>query len=299
MIAELAASLLAYGQLLVRGLPMMIAIGAVVPVLTIVSGRCNDQGHWWRNPGIAVDLCYWFMLPLVGSLFRLSFVVAGAFLILGMRDPDELSAMVEGGRGPIAALPRWGQVALYMGATDLLLYWTHRLFHGRTLWRYHAIHHSPADVDWTAAFRFHPVNVALHTVLADAAMILCGMPIEVLVIVAPFNAVTSALVHANLPWTFGPFRYVLASPVFHRWHHTDWRRGGSRNFAPTFPILDVAFGTFFMPKGELPSDYGTDDEFLPESFLAQMLYPFRKPVRGSAFGSGARPAPEAVGLQAD
>jgi sterol desaturase/sphingolipid hydroxylase (fatty acid hydroxylase superfamily) len=82
------------------------------------------------------------------------------------------------------------------------------------------------------------------------------------------------LVHANLNWTFAPFKYLLASPVFHRWHHTALDRGGSSNFAGTFPIWDVLFGTFYMPESELPDAYGIADKSFPESFGAQMLYPF-------------------------
>jgi sterol desaturase/sphingolipid hydroxylase (fatty acid hydroxylase superfamily) len=28
---------------------------------------------------------------------------------------------------------------------------------------------------------------------------------------------------------------VIATPVFHRWHHTTAERGGEKNFAATFP----------------------------------------------------------------
>ena len=66
------------------------------------------------------------------------------------------------------------------------------------------------------------------------------------------------------------------APVFHRWHHTAADRGGSSNFAGTFPIWDLLFGTFYMPENELPDAYGIDDQSFPESFGAQMLYPFRR-----------------------
>jgi sterol desaturase/sphingolipid hydroxylase (fatty acid hydroxylase superfamily) len=45
---------------------------------------------------------------------------------------------------------------------------------------------------------------------------------------------------------------VIATPVFHRWHHTAAERGGEKNFAATFPVLDLIFGTFHMPAGEKP-----------------------------------------------
>jgi len=72
---------------------------------------------------------------------------------------DELSDYLSNGRGPLGALPFWGQVAAYLLLSDFLLYWNHRLFHGDRLWRYHAIHHSAEEVDWTTAYRFHPVNL--------------------------------------------------------------------------------------------------------------------------------------------
>ena len=76
----------------------------------------------------------------------------------------------------------------------------------------------------------------------------------------PLTIAHSAFVHANLDWTLGPFKYVIAGPVFHRWHHTAADRGGEKNFAATFPILDVIFGTFYMPAGQLPDNYGIGED---------------------------------------
>jgi sterol desaturase/sphingolipid hydroxylase (fatty acid hydroxylase superfamily) len=95
----------------------------------------------------------------------------------------------------------------------------------------------------------------------------------VFVILGPINVLFSSLVHANLNWTYGPFRYVIASPVFHRWHHTSQEEGRDKNFAPTFPFLDVIFGTFYMPKGKLPETFGVDDP-VPDDFIGQLKYPF-------------------------
>jgi sterol desaturase/sphingolipid hydroxylase (fatty acid hydroxylase superfamily) len=64
--------------------------------------------------------------------------------------------------------------------------------------------------------------------------------------------------------------------MFHRWHHTTAERGGERNFASTFPILDVLFGTYYMPQNARPDAYGVADRNFPPSFGAQMLYPFRR-----------------------
>ena len=67
--------------------------------------------------------------------------------------------------------------------------------------------------------------------------------------------------------------------MFHRWHHTALERGGSRDFAGTFPIWDLMVGTLSMPANALPDACGIDDKSVPEGFGAQMLYPFQRSPR--------------------
>ena len=88
---------------------------------------------------------------------------------------------------------------------------------------------------------------------------MAGISPNIMLWVGPFTTFHSAFVHANLNWTLGPFKYVLATPVFHRWHHTALEEGGNTNFAGTFPIWDILFGTFRMPESRLPDDYGKDE----------------------------------------
>ena len=81
--------------------------------------------------------------------------------------------------------------------------------------------------------------------------------------------------HANLNWTFGPFRYVLASPVFHRWHHVREPAIHDKNFAPTFPIFDLMFGTFHMPKaGERCRPAMASRGRAGQAIIGQMIHPF-------------------------
>jgi len=180
-------------------------------------------------------------------------------------------------------LPLWCQCLAILLIQDVLLYAIHRLFHTRAGWRFHAVHHSPEVLDWTSTQRFHPVNAIAEFALADAVVLLLGFSPMALAILGPINLVYSGMVHANLNWTFGPFRYVLASPVFHRWHHTSEAEGLDRNFASTFPFLDLLGGTFHMPAGKRPEVYGTGD--VPRGFVGQMAYPFR----GIETWAGRRP----------
>jgi sterol desaturase/sphingolipid hydroxylase (fatty acid hydroxylase superfamily) len=229
---------------------------------------CNPGMFWWKDLRAAgTDCTYWLVLPLLGRLFRVWLLALGVRLLFGAAGLHAL---------PVNEWPLWLQAVLILLIQDVLLYWIHRAFHTRAAWRFHAVHHSPKLLDWMSSPRFHPVNTLLGFSLAEAVVLLLGFSPEALWALAPFNTVYSAMVHANLSWTFGPLRHVFASPVFHRWHHTTLAEGRDKNFAPTFPFLDVLFGTFYMPPGKAPGQFGIDETDFPEDFWGQLVYPFRK-----------------------
>ena len=275
MLSELFAVLQVAGETLLKIVPISIALGIVFALLTHWSA-CNPGRPWWRKREIVTDVCYWFLIPLAARFVRIGLMVLGAAMLFDIHGADALIKFYDNGFGALAAMPLWAQALTFLAVSDFLLYWFHRLYHGAALWKYHAVHHSSEDIDWISAARFHPVNILLGTVIVDVALLLAGISPNVMLWVGPFTTATSAFVHANLNWTLGPFKYVLAGPVFHRWHHTAADRGGSSNFAGTFPIWDLLFGTFYLPENEMPDAYGIDDESFPESFGAQMLYPFQR-----------------------
>ncbi len=264
-------------------LEWMTALGIAFAVLTRLM-PCNPGMYWWKDlRGAGTDFVYWFVVPVLLRLARTGMLAVGVNLLFGGRDPDWL---------PVRAWPLWQQCLIILLVQDVYLYWGHRLFHSRMGWRFHAVHHSPEVLDWTATSRFHPVNNLLTFALADVAVLLMGFSPAAVVVLTPFNIVYSAMVHANLNWTFGPLRYLLASPVFHRWHHTTRAEGLDRNFASTFPLLDVIFGTYYMPRGKLPADYGNGEADYPDDFWGQFFQPFRRrrpalPPADSAAGSEA------------
>lgn len=254
-----------------------IAILAVVftGLAVFASQACNPDRKWWRNPELPTDVCY----ALSSTVLQPYLSLPAAFLIFICLSPvmsaAEFKDFIQNGRGPLAGIGFGWQIVAFLIGYDFFSYWTHRGFHSAAMWRFHAIHHSSTDVDWQSGYRFHPVNTALSPCLVTAGMLALGISPEVPATLAAFDVVMSGLVHANLNWTFGTFKYVLASPVFHRWHHGPANDGGSMNFAATFPIFDVMFGTFFMPKDRLPLQFGVDDPNFPKTFLGQILYPLR------------------------
>lgn len=240
---------------------------------------CNPGMNWWNDrTALRTDAYYWFLLPLVLPLCRqLLVIVVAAALFAGTSDKELVGFFMKGtGFGPLGTWPLWVQALALLALSDVYLYWVHRLLHTNRWWRIHAIHHSPKVLDWTSTRRFHIINMVVSFVAADVLMLALGFSPAAIVLLAPYNMLFSVFVHSNLKWDFGPFRAWLASPVFHRWHHTSVKHGGMKNFAPTFPVLDIIFGTYYMPKGELPKDYGIADQDFPDDFWGQLLYPFKQ-----------------------
>ncbi len=172
----------------------------------------------------------------------------------------------------ISRWPLWTQIGVVAVVYDGMQYALHRWLHGDMLWPCHAVHHSAQEIDVMTSFRNHPVNFLVGVGLPTAVLLLLGFSPAAFVALAPFNFIMASLVHANLKWTYGPFRYVLSSPMFHRWHHAIVEGSQSRNYAPNFPIWDLMFGTFYMPKGETPQAYGAPE--VPDRFIGQLVYPF-------------------------
>jgi sterol desaturase/sphingolipid hydroxylase (fatty acid hydroxylase superfamily) len=270
---ELLAFFNSVGETLTKNIWISLALAAVFTVLTWF-WACNPGRPWWRKPDIVTDLCYWFFIPVITRYLRIGLLIVGAALLFGITTADGLIAFYDNGHGPLAALPLTVQMVLFLVGEDFILYWTHRCFHGERMWKYHAVHHSSEELEWISAARFHPVNLFLGSVFADVALLLAGISPNVFLVLGPLTIAHSAFVHANLDWTLGPFKYIIAGPVFHRWHHTAAERGGERNFAATFPVLDLMFGTFYMPAGALPDNYGIAEREFPKTFPAQLAHPF-------------------------
>ena len=246
----------------------------------------SNQRKWRR--GFLTDVAYWFFTPLISKpLTQLCILLtlAPVFLVLG-RSLDR--ATLVAGHGPVLALPAWLQVLLSLFVGDLIGYWTHRWVHTRRLWAFHAIHHSSEELDWLSSVRLHPVNEIVTRVCQAVPFVLLGFSPALIAGYVPFLTFYAIFEHANLAWHFGPLRYVVASPEFHRWHHTSEDEALNKNFAGLFPVIDLAFGTFYLPAGKRPTVFGLRGSApMPATLWAQLLHPFRKRPRRS-------PRPEAI-----
>ncbi len=230
--------------------------------------------------GLATDIAYWIFNPLLAEAairaLVLAVLAALALAIYGRIEKAEILA----GYGPLSRLPVGTQACLMLVLADFVGYWSHRMFHRPRLWPFHAIHHAPTTLDWLSAARVHPVNELAGRLAIVMALLPLGFKPQTLAWTGPIFSLYALFLHANLDWDYGPFRAVLASPRFHRWHHTSEAEGRDKNFAGLFPLWDKLFGTYYMPSGKVPRQFGTDTP-VPRGLIAQLAFPFRRAAKRS------------------
>jgi len=260
-----------------------LAVGFVV--LSVVFGVIERRWpsrkgqRWWRT-GIKTDLGWLFFDPIVGqglALVAVVVVVVVLAKIAGVQlDKEHIKAWMSRDT-MISSQPALLQALEALIWFDFIGYWSHRAFHQiGILWRYHAIHHSSTEVDWLSSVRVHPVNEIGSRLAQTIPLVLVGYSAGVVVTFIPLLTFYAIMLHANVSWDFGKLRYIVGSPVYHRWHHTSEQEGLDKDFAAMFPWMDWMFGTLYFPKDRQPMEFGVLGEDIPNSLWKQLLYPFRK-----------------------
>jgi sterol desaturase/sphingolipid hydroxylase (fatty acid hydroxylase superfamily) len=139
---------------------------------------------------------------------------------------------------------------------DFFFYWFHRLQHvNRILWQEHAVHHSDMSLNVTTTQRAHFLEFFLTPIVVGVPMtLLFDLPPANLVIITLIPAAWAYFVHINIPLGFGRLWWLITSPQFHRIHHSIEPAHIDKNFCLFFPLLDVVFGTAYVPRpGEYPA----------------------------------------------
>jgi sterol desaturase/sphingolipid hydroxylase (fatty acid hydroxylase superfamily) len=230
------------------------------------------------TPELVTDMCYWLFMPPLRVIARivtlLLLVLLG--LLLGMhRGLHPLD-----GFGPVAAQPTALIVIELVVLMDFATYWAHRSFHAiPALWRFHALHHSATYVRWSTTGRVHPLNELANYIVTVVPFALVGFPVYAVVPMTPAVIAYALFAHTQVNVSFGPLSSVFVSPRFHRWHHTHSDEGGNKNFGNVFSFWDRLFGTYYFPANRMPEKFGLDIDDVPESYLGQLVYPFRRRKR--------------------
>jgi sterol desaturase/sphingolipid hydroxylase (fatty acid hydroxylase superfamily) len=203
------------------------------------------------SAGLFVPLEAWFPIRRQRTAARAALACAGLLALntalmqlVGAPLLAAVKALV--GAAP-ASLPR---ALAVVALADVLGYWTHRAMHRvPALWRLHAVHHAPTELSWLEAWRQHPVDFVLHGLAVGLPGALLGASLSELAAVVVLRKLYTSFLHANLRVRLGALERVLASPAFHRVHHSADPGDHGTNYAGTFALVDRVFGTFRAPQG--------------------------------------------------
>jgi sterol desaturase/sphingolipid hydroxylase (fatty acid hydroxylase superfamily) len=169
----------------------------------------------------------------------------------------------------------WIGFALVILGRDFCDYAIHRAMHTKWGWPAHAAHHTDTHVNGFTTFRIHFLESMAMQITYLFLLTWMQLP-QLIPILALLRLLHNFYVHLNLDWTHGRFKYVIASPVFHRWHHADVPEAQGKNLANIFPVFDVIFGTYYeagpcrAPMGALASGLADKNPILI------WIYPFQQ-----------------------
>jgi sterol desaturase/sphingolipid hydroxylase (fatty acid hydroxylase superfamily) len=227
---------------------------------------------------ILTDLGYYFVSGLLPSIL-LSVPLAALAWVVHKAVPGGFTAAV-------GAWPLWVRAIASMVVLDIGSYWGHRLSHEiPLLWRFHAIHHSAEHMDFMVHTRAHPIDMVFTRLCGTIPLYILGLAgaatptqtgesIILVLSVLYVQKMWGFFIHSNVRWRFGPLEWLVSTPAFHHWHHTnDGPDVINKNYAAMLPLVDRMFGTLYLPKDKQPERYGIDQPVSPH-LLGQLIDPF-------------------------
>ncbi len=168
------------------------------------------------------------------------------------------------------------QFLLVMLVADIVQYWSHRAYHEVPfLWKFHAVHHSSKEMDWIAGSRVHIVEILITRTFVFLPIVLLGFSngaVNAYLIFVAFQAVFD---HANISVNPGLLRYIIVTPNFHHWHHSQDQEALDKNYAVHFAFLDYLFKTAVNSQKMWPDRYGVLGDYVPRGFIKQFIFPFK------------------------
>ena len=194
-----------------------------------------------------------------------------------------------------ASLPWPVTVAILVLLFDLADYWTHRLMHTSVLWGVHAVHHSEQRMTWMTSSRVHLFEPTIVKLGYVALLGWTGVPAWALLASNTVAYLHNRYVHCDVGWNHGSLAAVIASPNWHRWHHSVEPSAYNKNYANVFSFIDVIFGTYHNP-GRCETEVGLREIPNP-GVVNQLLLPFSHLVEQAKQAISERRTPSVAANQ--
>ena len=309
----LVAGGLSLGNLILgrRRNPNLVAFALVIAAVALGGSRVPVGDFPDHTPYVGLD---WFILDLLGSTlifvvieklfplyrgqpifrrewqtdlkhFAVNHVLVGLMLLLVNFVIHHGFAWLVNHDFQLAVQKIWflPQLLLCILVADLAEYFTHRAYHEvPLLWKFHSVHHSAKTMDWLAGSRQHIFEIIATRIAVLAPLFVVGFSESVInayIIIVGFQAVFN---HANVHLPWGPLKYLIVTPDFHHWHHSQDDEAIDKNYAAHYSFIDYFFGTGVKSEKKFPERYGVVGDYMPDGFVNQQLFPFKAMIKPDA-----------------
>ena len=145
-------------------------------------------------------------------------------------------------------IPIWIALILAFLLLDLGIWLQHLLFHHISfLWRFHKIHHSDEEVDFTTGVRFHPLEIIISMIYKLILLAIIGPPVALVIIFEIVLNASSIFNHGNIKISKSfdiALRKLIVTPNMHRIHHSAEEKETNSNYGFNLSVWDKLFGTY-------------------------------------------------------
>jgi sterol desaturase/sphingolipid hydroxylase (fatty acid hydroxylase superfamily) len=225
--------------------------------------------------GFKTDLIYVFFIDfflMTAGLYALTSLIEFFFLKMtssfGLRFPIvNLDAL----HSPFL------RFLLFFLIIDFVQWFAHFLLHRvNFLWQFHKIHHAQETLGFASTRHFHwGEYLILKPMLWIPFGLLGFQAAEYFLYYLWCGYFLTFFSHCNIKINFGFLNYIFITPQTHYWHHArNIPKRFGVNYASSLVIWDLMFGFFYNPRDKKPI-LGIPDNDVPDSFLGQMIYPFK------------------------
>ncbi|HSW25543.1 MAG TPA: sterol desaturase family protein [Burkholderiaceae bacterium] len=152
--------------------------------------------------------------------------------------------------GPLALL------VLFIGQ-EFCYYWYHRAAHRvRWFWCNHSVHHSPNQLNLSAAYRIGTFGRLTGTPLFFVPLMWLGFHPKLVLQALTFNLLYQFWLHTTWIPKLGWLEGIVNTPSAHRVHHGANPEYLDANYGGVLMVFDRLFGTYRAERDDVPVRYG-------------------------------------------
>lgn len=143
------------------------------------------------------------------------------------------------------AMDRWYHWLLLFLGLEFFYYWFHRAGHEiRWFWATHSVHHSPEEINLSAAYRLGWTGHITLYPFFFAPLVLLGFSPKDVFTMLSINLLYQFWLHTELIPPLRALELIFNTPSLHRVHHAVNPRYLDTNYGGVLIIFDRLFGTY-------------------------------------------------------